>query len=231
MKDLQQRPDLLAFIDRTPIAIEFQCSPISIETIEKRTEGYISNGYRVVWIVGQKVTLKGEMTAVQRAYVGEINHTYCFIHYNLLLKRLIVYSHIKSSDRGMCFHKTSFAAYSTLPPEGLVPLKRHTKPMNVSNNLEAKMKHLTRMSYQKRNHAREFFSLMYSHGDNLQSIPLIIMDTVEDEWMIRTFSYQWKYVLLIWFEQQATNRVLTSKMGSVKSFMKKQEKKRNTSSD
>lgn len=212
LNDLQQRPDLLAIINEVPTAIEFQCSPIPIETVKKRTEGYLSSGYRVLWIVGQKVTLKGEMTATQKTYVGEHNHTYYFMHYNLTLKKLVLYSHIKSSDRGICYHKRSFATYSSLPSEGLVPLKRYAKALKTSNNLETKMKHLARMSYQKRSHTREFFSLMYSHGDSLQSIPFIVLDTMEDEWMIRTFSYQWKYAFLIWVEQQATNRVLTSKM-------------------
>lgn len=211
LNDLQQRPDLLAFIDEAPIAIEFQCSPIPIETIEKRTEGYLSKGYRVLWIVGKKVTLKGEMTAAQKTYVGEYNHTYYFMHYNQTLKKLVVYSHIKSSDRGICYHQTSFATYSSLPPEGLVPMKKQAKPMKGPYNLETKMRYLTRMSYQKSSHTREFFSLMYSHGDSLQSIPLIVLDTMEDEWMIRTVSYQWKYAFLNWIEQQATNKVLTSK--------------------
>ncbi|UJF15158.1 hypothetical protein LZ578_09170 [Jeotgalibaca sp. MA1X17-3] len=50
---LQQRPDLLVTLTESKkIAIEYQCSPISLKKLKERTEGYRSIGYEVLWICG-----------------------------------------------------------------------------------------------------------------------------------------------------------------------------------
>ncbi|MFC6169738.1 competence protein CoiA [Loigolactobacillus jiayinensis] len=54
LASIQQRPDLLISKGAQRIAIEFQCSPISLARLRARTEGYRRIGYRVVWILGQR---------------------------------------------------------------------------------------------------------------------------------------------------------------------------------
>lgn len=48
---LLQRPDLYIESDYYPIAIEFQCSPISVALIQQRTVGYISKKIIPIWIL------------------------------------------------------------------------------------------------------------------------------------------------------------------------------------
>lgn len=212
LSELQQRPDILTIIDGVQIAIEFQCSPISIETIKKRTEGYVSQGYKVVWIVGQKIKIKDSLTATQKAYIGEYKGNYYFLHYNFNLKKLFVYSEFKTNDKRTVYHKISVEMYELLPKKGVNPLQKSRKQLESFSNMQNKMKKLRLMSIQKQNQSREFFSLMYKNHDTLQSIPLILFESVEDEWMIQTFPYQWKYEFLIWVEQQSKKRVLTLKI-------------------
>lgn len=52
--ELQQRPDILICYQGKQIALEFQCSPISLEQLSNRTQGYQNAGYKVIWIVGGK---------------------------------------------------------------------------------------------------------------------------------------------------------------------------------
>lgn len=58
LPELKQRPDLLWIKSGQKIALEFQCSPISSELLQKRTQGYDEHGIRVIWIVGKKHHVK-----------------------------------------------------------------------------------------------------------------------------------------------------------------------------
>ncbi|MFD0898637.1 competence protein CoiA [Loigolactobacillus binensis] len=51
---IQQRPDLLLSIGHRRIALEFQCSPITVPRLQARTQGYHQIGYQVIWILGQR---------------------------------------------------------------------------------------------------------------------------------------------------------------------------------
>lgn len=52
---IQQRPDLLCYNEKgEKVAIEFQCSPISVDCLKKRTKGYLSVNCPVIWIVGSR---------------------------------------------------------------------------------------------------------------------------------------------------------------------------------
>lgn len=51
LPDLNQRPDLLI----GNIALEIQCSPLSIQRLVERTKNYQKNGYIPIWICGKKI--------------------------------------------------------------------------------------------------------------------------------------------------------------------------------
>lgn len=53
LTELKQRPDLLWIKNGKKIALEFQCSPISSQMLQKRTQGYLSRDICVIWIVGK----------------------------------------------------------------------------------------------------------------------------------------------------------------------------------
>lgn len=49
---IKQRPDLLFRFKNTLYAVEYQCSPIEITLLEKRTQGYKQIGVVPIWILG-----------------------------------------------------------------------------------------------------------------------------------------------------------------------------------
>jgi len=51
LPSLHQRPDLYVQSDPYPIAIEFQCSQISVPAIQQRTAGYITQQITPIWIL------------------------------------------------------------------------------------------------------------------------------------------------------------------------------------
>lgn len=52
LPDIKQRPDLLVKSGGKQYAIEFQCTPISVQTVEKRSMRYLLSGIKPIWIVG-----------------------------------------------------------------------------------------------------------------------------------------------------------------------------------
>ncbi|MGO2243703.1 MAG: competence protein CoiA [Pseudolactococcus laudensis] len=63
LPDLQQTPDLL--VNKT-LAIEIQCSHLSIQRLRERTEMYRANGYTVLWLMGKDLWLDENMTEFKR---------------------------------------------------------------------------------------------------------------------------------------------------------------------
>lgn len=59
LSELQQRPDVLI---EGNIAIEFQCSPISFERFQERTQNYHAHGYQVIWLLGKNYFLTDQLT-------------------------------------------------------------------------------------------------------------------------------------------------------------------------
>lgn len=52
LPEINQRPDLYLIIKNKKIALEFQCSRIPIEHIQKRSRGYQRIGIHTIWILG-----------------------------------------------------------------------------------------------------------------------------------------------------------------------------------
>jgi len=52
LPDIMQRPDLMFTFLGNTYCVEYQCSPISEEVFDKRTNGYLSSGLTPLWILG-----------------------------------------------------------------------------------------------------------------------------------------------------------------------------------
>ena len=63
---LQQIADLL--VDKK-LALEVQCSPLSIERLQERTFSYRQHGYQVLWLLGRKLWLKDSLTRLQKDFL------------------------------------------------------------------------------------------------------------------------------------------------------------------
>lgn len=52
LKSIAQRPDILIERDGQPMALEFQCSPLSVQRLRERNAGYHRLGIGVFWLLG-----------------------------------------------------------------------------------------------------------------------------------------------------------------------------------
>ncbi|MFC3927930.1 competence protein CoiA [Streptococcus caprae] len=66
LPELQQIADLLV---NGQLALEVQCSPLSIERLRERTEAYHDHGFQVLWMLGKKLWLDQRLTQLQRDFL------------------------------------------------------------------------------------------------------------------------------------------------------------------
>ncbi len=54
LPNIHQRPDILIEVKQKQIAVEYQCSPLTIDQMKQRNQGYDSQGICVKWILGHR---------------------------------------------------------------------------------------------------------------------------------------------------------------------------------
>ncbi|GBG95651.1 competence protein CoiA [Ligilactobacillus salitolerans] len=60
--DLRQRPDVLGIHDGKRVAFEFQCAPLSAAEMQRRSSGYLKDGFSYLWVLGRRHYLKHRLT-------------------------------------------------------------------------------------------------------------------------------------------------------------------------
>ncbi|AYG00760.1 competence protein CoiA [Lactococcus allomyrinae] len=104
LPELKQTPDLLV---NDKIAIEVQCSSLSLKRLKERTENYQTHGYSVIWLMGKKLWLSHQLTELQKnlMYFSE-NRGFYFWELDLERKKLRLKSLIHQDLRGNILHLT-----------------------------------------------------------------------------------------------------------------------------
>ena len=67
LADFQQIADLLV-VDKN-LALEVQCSSLSLERLKERSDAYRSNGYQVYWLLGKKSCDQGKTKKLQAGFL------------------------------------------------------------------------------------------------------------------------------------------------------------------
>lgn len=88
--DLKQRPDLLVTKQGQVYAIEYQCAPLSVTEMVKRTQGYLKKGWKCWWILGMKHLLKQKMTQQQAQFMRYHPKLGCYLTYLDSQKQMII---------------------------------------------------------------------------------------------------------------------------------------------
>ena len=82
---LEQRADVLLRIGGQRIVIEFQCSPLSLTALQKRTFGYQSIGIKCYWFLGSPYKRKLNQRQAQK-FVQIVNRQYTIIFWDIKAK-------------------------------------------------------------------------------------------------------------------------------------------------
>lgn len=86
LPEIQQIADVLV---NEKLALEVQCSPLSQKLLGDRSQGYRSQGYQVIWLLGEKLWLKERLTQLQRGFLY-FSQNMGFFVWELDLKRKIL---------------------------------------------------------------------------------------------------------------------------------------------
>ncbi|MFC4652038.1 competence protein CoiA [Lactococcus nasutitermitis] len=107
LPELEQTPDLLV---NEKIAIEVQCSHLSIKRLWERTENYRKHGYQVIWLMGHDLWIKKSLTQLQKnlMYFSK-NRGFYFWECDLAQEKIRLKSLLHENLRGhVIFHLEEF---------------------------------------------------------------------------------------------------------------------------
>lgn len=135
LPQLRQTPDLLV---NEKIAIEVQCSPLSIRRLRERTINYQKGGYVVIWLLGQDLWLTKSITALQcdLIYFSKNCGFYCW-ELDLLRKQLRLKALLHQSLSGQLIYLTrefEFACGNLLDILRQPYLSQHLMSLSVNAN-------------------------------------------------------------------------------------------------
>ncbi|MBM6613459.1 competence protein [Desemzia sp. RIT804] len=217
LPELKQRPDLLVWTtDKHPVAIELQCSSLSIEKMIERTEGYQKNGYEVIWIAGSKFKLKKQVTPFQQLFLrNKPMLGLYFVSLNVEKKQVELYSHIslrqpgqypKVQKQSMPLNKLKFSFGN--------PVKsfKYLKGQKESDFSFLKShEYLIKGRIYQNPKMVEFQKYIYYHGQSLISLPREVYIPIKNELLIRTIPHFWKLIVLEWIEAKGVGTVFSKK--------------------
>lgn len=87
LPQLEQRADILLKLPDQQIAIEFQCSPLSLTALHKRTQGYQGIGIKCYWFLGSPYMKKVRQRQTQK-FIQKINQQYVIAFWDIRLGAL-----------------------------------------------------------------------------------------------------------------------------------------------
>lgn len=217
LSDLQQRPDLLVTFKNFKIAVEFQCSPISVEKLIERTEGYLKAQYRVLWIVGSPLQLKTQLKAIHKAMLTDtFTDEACLFQLDLNKQKLIChYDFYYDSHQSQQIETDEFNSIR------LRPRAHHLSPTKEYKIVKDSLHKLERMRYHRTPGCRDFFQKLYEAQCPLEELPINIFKPCAYEWSIDMPPYEWKTALYLWVLNQPKHTLITQK--SLVSWLKSQQ--------
>ena len=217
LPELKQRPDLLVWPSaQRPIAIEFQCSALSIEKMIERTEGYQKNGYEVIWIAGSKFQLKKRLTPFQQLFIRnrQLLGLY-FVCLNVERKQMEVYSNISLHQPGYYprFQKQNMALDKLRVSfdDAVEPFSKMEKHKEFGFSFLQSHDYLVKGRIYQNPRMVEFQKYIYYHGHSLISIPREVYLPIKNEVLIRTIPHFWKFIVLEWIESKGVEVVFSKK--------------------
>src|SRR5699024_6006953 len=89
-----------------------------------------------------------------------------------------------------------------------LPKTTKQKKIHQTLNIQKRHKQILRLRSDKKQH---FQQLLYQNNENLISMPKELYTVLPSEWMIRDFSYEWKYRFILWLEKLPKQRIITKK--------------------
>ena len=207
LPELKQRPDLLVTINHQKIALEFQCSAISIHKVVERTQGYQRAGIQVVWMLGEHFRYNQKLTALQKACLTNYENRLLLFHYSTTKKRLEYRYNFQLQQ-----NKKMRQTRKILHYDSQIRLQLDKpRPLQQKINYEIDHMKLLRQLQFPAAKTKRFLQTLYEHSETLISMPKEIHTCVANEWLVQSHSFEWKMQFIWWLEQLPNQTILTDK--------------------
>ncbi|MFD2924240.1 competence protein CoiA [Halobacillus naozhouensis] len=213
VKEINQRPDLFFTSgDKRQIAVEFQCSTIPPDIIEKRTNSYYKAGIFPLWIVGNRhFQRKGKNlllhTSFHRSLLYYFHHSYCMYYLNVNAQSVIIVDHILGFTHSYCFGRPrSYSLDSITFPQLFAPSASPSTPYIY---FWEKQLYKLRTFYQRSvgTEERQWRQFLYLKGKHFSLIPSVCFLPVPSQstCSIKAYMWQTKFVLEHFMEVRIGN--------------------------
>ena len=211
LAELKQRPDLLVEKNKQKIAIEFQCSAITVQKMTERTIGYFKAGYKVLWILGSHFHYHHSLTNLQKAslYYYLQTDTYLLVQYDAITQKIIVHHDYQVDAYGKMHCQKDSLILNNPKKISFKNSNNQLEKIEGSTWLYNAHNQLTKRRRYPSIEITRFLSLIYQKNENIVSIPIEIYCRASTEWMIQTYHMNWKYQLLIWIESHSKKEIIT----------------------
>ena len=229
LKAIKQRPDLLVTSeDGHPVAVEFQCSPISVEKYTIRTTGYQKEKMTPVWIpiTPVKIQFNGiQKVSINYQYQQFINNhkqLQYMITYNPTLEKFIYLSNLMHLQGNRYLAKVQ-----------MIPLLKQNFPFYIPKIISKaefihylilfeSVKHnylYSRVLISKNGVNDLLLRSVYELRLNLQQLPSFIGIPIRGSEVMKTFATDWQ-VALFYFLHQTKQTVSTFKDSFITYFLR-----------
>lgn len=196
---LQQRPDIFLTIASKHVAIEYQCSRIPIEIVNKRNNGYFNAGITPIWILSAKLfKRKGRHRLKVDTFLRH------FIHHFSALTVPVLYFFCPET---LQFSRFQYI-YETRPHQALgridiFSLRKKIFPDLFVHQLDAKTwfydewkheKKIFRVHQKTQLYGRElaWYKWLYERGIHKEYLPSIIYVPVSGGHIMKTAMWDWQ---------------------------------------
>lgn len=107
LPELKQRADVLINLKNSQLVIEYQCSPLSLNSFRQRTDGYKNHGYRIFWILGERHKLGHKLTQQQAMFINFHKNIGYFLVFLDVKRQCLILNY------ELCFENLHGIQYST----------------------------------------------------------------------------------------------------------------------
>lgn len=200
ISQLQQRPDLMVKNERGDYqAIEFQCSPISIDKMIQRSQGYTKEGIEVIWILGQNFQLKETNYSHLLSYARHYQNKFPYLlRLHAQAGKLEILSHFsKSYSQKLSYYQTVLKLDQSEQLKQVFQSLSKLSPQKARPKIKEKHQRLQQQSYNMKSRVVAALRSIYQEGHNLHSLPLEVYTESAYDWLIDSPDFQWRFFYLM----------------------------------
>lgn len=216
LSNLKQRPDLLIQRQKeAPIAIEFQCSSLSVNRMIERTNGYKNKGYVVYWILGKKFHLHKKMTSFQHLFLNEgenIKNYYLQLDSTKGELSILTDIYLKKLPSQVQFKVSRF---SLREPSNTIDKCKVDVLNNKSSKMTESFSFIESQLFLNKGRAFqhktmiEFQKYIYSKNFSLVSLPKEVYFPIADDIYIQSIPHFWKFHIVNWLIEKGVGEIVT----------------------